>query len=374
MNNEQNIPFSMGAIPSPVDPRDWTLASAGAPTTYPVSCFLDTDWMVASMQGKIGCCVGCAGEEVVRQIVYLLAGNVPPAELSFRFVYAMAKCLEGKPGYESFAPCDEGTYPSLVTQIIRKYGVPLAIYCPNDVIIDHETFVYNRDINKIPAEAMKDAASRKSGADFAVSVSEDGIKQAINYAKANKGGVMILRRIGNTYWTAPSGQASWNKADLLPIRPTSDIVSGHEEFLTGYDYEQGTGRMRVYWLNHWSKDWADNGRGWEYFDVWKQYTYELRVVVASVPTSDNFKYNFTKTLKRGDKGPDVVALQHVLKLEGLFPSTQAFTGNFFDLTFSGVVALQNKYVSEILWPGNFLTATGIVGNYTLTWLNKHYNN
>lgn len=352
-----------GAIPSPIDARDWTLAAAGAPTEYPTSCFLDTDWMKVSMQGKIGCCVGCTGEEVVRQIVYLTTGN-QPEELSFRFVYALAKSMDGYQG--------EGTYPSLVAKIIRTYGVPLAKYCPNDVTLDHEAFVYNRNMANIPKEAFADALTRKAGADFAVPVSEDGIKQALNYAKANKGAVMILRSIGDSYWKRADGQNSWNKADILPIRIPNQNTGGHEELLTGYDYEPGTGRMRLYWLNHWSKDWADNGRGWEYADEWMSRIGELRVSVAFVPTVDGFRYNFTKTMTRGARGADVVALQHVLKLEGCYPEGLAFTGYFGDKTFAGVKLLQEKYLSEILSPAGLRVGTGNVGPSTLKWLKAHY--
>jgi hypothetical protein len=362
--------LATGAHRSPVDPRDWTLASVGAPTSYPASRKLDTDWMIASMQGKIGCCVGCSGEEMVRQIIFLTTGKKcnpgTPDELSWRFVYALAKCMDGVQ--------DQGTYPSLVAKIIRNYGVPLAKYCKNDVTLDHETFVYGRNINAILKEAFDDAKTRKSGADFAQSVSEEGIKKAINYAADNKGGVMILRQVGNTYWVAPDGTVTWDPKKILPIAPPHEITSGHEEFLTGYDYEPETGRMRIYWLNHWSPKWADNGRAWEYADVWMPYIVELRVVVTSVPVVDNFKYHFSKSLKRGDKGPDVVALQHVLKLEQCFPEGQSFTGNFGDITFAGVVALQQKYASEILAPVGLTHGSGFVGASTLKWLNSKYSN
>lgn len=362
--------MGIGAHESPADVRDWTLASAGAPTIYPASCFLDTDWMVASMQGKIGCCVGCTGEEVVRQIIYITTGKQcnpgTPDELSWRFVYAIAKATDGIQ--------DEGTFPSLVAKIIRTYGVPLATFCPNDVSLDHESFVYNRNLANIPQAAFADALTRKSGADFAVPVSEDGIKQAINYAKANKGMVMVLRRIGNTYWTKPDGTSSWSKDDILPIRVPSSFVGGHEESLTGYDYEPGTNRMRVFWLNHWSPSWADNGRGWEYADVWMQYIIELRLSVASVPVVDSFKYTFTKTITPGAQGPDVVALQHVLKLENCYPAGLAFTGYFGDKTFAGVKLLQQKYAKDILTPAGLTLPTGNVGPATLKWLNTHYSN
>lgn len=358
-----------GALKSPEDSRDWTLASVGAPTVYPTSRFLNTDWMIASMQNQIGCCVGCTGEEVVRQIVYLMTGieSNPgtPNELSWRFVYAVAKCLDGNTA--------EGTYPSLVAKIIRTYGVPLAKFCPNDTSLPYETFIYNATLSQIPAEAFADALTRKSGADMTVTLTQAGIQQAINYAADNKGGVMILRSVGNTYWTAPDGTESWNPTKILPIRVPAEITSGHEEFLTGYDFETGSNRMRIYWLNHWSPAWANNGRGWEYADVWLPLVAEMRCVVASVPVVPTFKYHFLNALKQGSSGADVVALQHVLQLEGCFPTNQSFTGYFGSVTFAGVVALQQKYASEILTPVGLSHGTGIVGASTIAWLNSKYN-
>lgn len=351
-----------GAHISPKDPRDWTLASAGAPTTYPKECFIDQTMLTVSMQAHIGCCVGCTFEEVVRLIGLRNTGI--QEDLSFRFVYAVAKSLDGVQ--------DEGTFPALVAKIVRKYGVPLAKYCPNDTSLPHEEFVYGRNLANIPPEAFVDALKRRAGADFAVPCTIDGIKQAINYAKANNGGVAILRQVGATYWTDKDGNSTWDKAKLLPIRTPNPVTSGHEEFLYGYDEEPVTGRVRLYWLNHWSKDWADNGRGWEYADEWLPFIKEIRVSVAEVPVVDNFHYTFTKPLKRGDKGADVVALQHILKIEGCYPEGLPFTGYFADKTFAGVVLLQNKHASDILAPNGLTSGTGFVGASTRAWLNKNY--
>ena len=145
--NPQDFELGYGAVSSPIDNRDWTLASAGAPTTYPSSCFIDQTKMNVSMQSKIGCCVGCTFEEIARLVNMNITGQ--QEELSFRFVYAMCKALDGY--------TDQGTNPALAAKIVRKYGVPLAKYCPNDVTLDHESFVYQRNITNIPVEAFTDA-------------------------------------------------------------------------------------------------------------------------------------------------------------------------------------------------------------------------
>lgn len=354
--------FGTGALVSPKDPRDWTLASVGAATAYPKSCFIDISTLDPRNQGKIGSCVGNTFEE----IVYKITGS--KEDLSWRFVYAICKALDGYSG--------EGTYPALAAKVIRKYGVPRAAFCPNDITLNHEAFVYNRKFLNIPQEAFADALKRKSGADYNEPVSLDGIKKAILYAKEHNGAVAILREIGDTYWKDANGNSTYAKEKLLPIRVPQTIVSGHEELLYGYDEEPGTGRLKIYWLNHWSKEWADNGKGWEYADVWLPLIRELRVVVEKKPTDpvDDFKYTFNKQMKYGDKGPDVVALQHALKLELVFPDDQPFTGFYGDITKNAVNGFQAKYAAEILAPLGLSYPTGNVGVMTLKKLNKLFSN
>lgn len=372
----QDINYT-GALISPKDNRDWTLASAGASTIYPDECIINQEWMNVLMQGTIGACVGCTGEEIVRLIVKALTGV--QEDLSWRFVYALAKCLEGTihPIYGDFrmyprtAGSNDGTYPALVAKIIRVIGVSRSKFCPNDRNMSVDAFCYYRNINNVPKEAIEDAKNYRSKADFTVPNTEDGIKQAIKYAKENNGAVMILRRVGDTYWKDKNGNSTWEASRILPIRVPDMISSGHEEMLYGYKTEQGTGRLMIYWLNHWSKDWADNGRGWEYYDVWQKHIDEIRVVVGEMPIVQDFKYKFTKYLRKGDKGAEVVALQHALKLEGCF-DYPSLTGFFGDVTFSAVVKFQEKYASEILAPYNLKKGTGLVLSKTLEKLNELY--
>jgi hypothetical protein len=372
----ENYQPGSGAIQSPIDERDWTLASVGAPITYPNSVFLDTGWMVASMQAQQPCCVGCSGEEMVRQIIYTTTGLKcnpgTPDELSWRFVYAMAKILEGTKGYEMFAPVSEGTYPSLVAKVIRQYGVPYATFCPNDVTLTEDAFIFSRDIGNISQATFANALLHRSGADMTVPITEAGIQQALTYAQANKGAVMVLREIGAAYWTDVNGKNSWDADDIIPLR-VSPVIAGHEEMLYGYDHEPGSRRMRIYSLNHWSPAWADDGRAWEYFDVWQSNIVEARTVVAALPAPvSTFKYNFTKTMQEGSSGPDVVALQHVLLIEGIYPVIPSLTGYYGPITKAAVASLQMKYAHEILDPVGLTEGTGIVGASTLKWLQNNY--
>ena len=393
------------------------------------------------MQSKRGCCVGNTYEEIVALIQFMLYGTQAnpdtDEELSFRFVYAMCKALEGKilpvefrsgaddsgnyMAWGRTAGADDGTYPSLAAQVIRKYGVPLAKYCPNDVDLDADSFCYGRDISKIPSAAIADAAKRKAGADITEQISVAGIKASIAYARANKGGVAILRRIGAEYWTKTNGSSSWKRADLLPMRAPSPVQSGHEELVYGYldmtvkdranliagkttvdeliaKYPESAkadstrSETLILWLNHWSQAWCstsgieggkhkndmDGGRGYEFVDVWLPYINELRISVATLPpVNPGFRYTFKNNLERGMRGADVVALQHVLDLEGCFSyeptdGSQKYTGNYLDLTVQGVTKLQDKYASAILAPLGLKKGTGVFWDSTRAWVNKKY--
>lgn len=424
----------MGAKISPQSELEtaWTLASVGAtvPSTASALYIEQVLKLVVSMQGQIGCCVGCTFEEIIRVIFGLTD------QLSWRFVYAVCKAVEGKKVtladgtvidatmYPRSAGSNDGTYPALAAMIIRKVGVPLAALCPNDADLGADAFCFSRDITKIPAAAFADAATRRAGADLTEPISADGIKKAIAYAVANKGGVAILRRIGDEYWTEPSGASTWQKGKLFPMRKPDSVESGHEEFLYGYlditkaeradlsahkitiesliaKYPNGSlldathTETVILWLNHWSTAWGstsgieggthpddtDGGHGYEFLDIWLPYIVELRVSVKALPITPpaDFKYNFTKQMNVGAKGADVVALQHVLDLEGCYDynptdGTAKYTGNYGTSTKAGVKKLQEKYAPEILTPLGLKVGTGVVAAATLKWLQKHYGN
>ncbi len=370
---------ALGAHESPPDSRHWTLASVGAPTAYPPAASIDlVKALIVKNQGKIGSCVGNTFEEGVRLIRWIISLQADPnaqqEELSWRFIYAVCKCLDGI--------ADQGTFPTLAAKVIRTYGVPLASFCPNDITLDHESFVYQRTLTNIPQAAFTDASTRKAGADLVPTegITEAGIKQAITYARDNKGFVAILRQVGNSYWTDEQGNSTWDKVKLEPIRTPNPVVGGHEELLYAYDIDPANGRTRIYWLNHWSPQWNstggvsdDGGFAWEYLDEWLSFVKELRIVVPALPSPPaTFRYTFTKTLSVGAQGPDVVALQHVLSLEGCYPSGQAFTGFYGVITRAGVKQLQEKYASVILTPIGLTHGTGVFGNATMAWTNKKY--
>lgn len=105
-----------------------------------------------------------------------------------------------------------------------------------------------------------------------------------------------------------------------------------------------------------------------YFDV----TNPFREVFVQPESPVTQKlYTFTRTLKKGDRGGDVVVLQYILKLENCF-DYPTLTGYYGDITVAGVKRLQEKYANEILKPIGLVIGTGNFGNATMAWINKKY--
>lgn len=90
---------------------------------------------------------------------------------------------------------------------------------------------------------------------------------------------------------------------------------------------------------------------------------------APKPVTPKFTYTFTKTLKRGQRGADVEALQKALKSLGFF--TLDYTTDYYGYyTEQAVKAFQAAYASEILAPWGITLPTGFFGTTTLKKLNS----
>lgn len=370
-----------GAMPT-FDPRNHSLAAytplaaAGAP--LPSSFYPNLDGIPHWMQNKLGACVGHAAGKACQCMKFTESGATKITAYSARFLYAMAKCLEGTPGYTQYprtASANDGTYPALVAQIMKVYGVATEATMPNDTTLDADTYCYNRNIKNIPAAAIAEAALNKISNYAFADITEQGIKAAIQFAAENRGAVFMLTRIDKAWWTAPNGNTSWDKKDLLThfggLRTPSDAATmgGHETMPFAFD--EANGRSFLVDFNSWSDAWCDGGNSKMDLADWLPFIVQIITVfdLPSTYVADNFKYNFTRALSRGSQGSDVVALQHCLRIDGEFPASTSFATNFGNVTEAAVKAFQVKYASEILTPQGLTQPTGIVGNATLKKLN-----
>ena len=85
-------------------------------------------------------------------------------------------------------------------------------------------------------------------------------------------------------------------------------------------------------------------------------------------TTPKPKHTFTHWMHRGDKNADVVALQNILKYEGMFPINSTSTGLYGAVTQSGVKKFQIKYF------GTSSNKGYQAGPQTIAKLNELYSN
>ena len=311
-----DIPFSFGSIPSPKDYRDIGIAQAfGEPDKLPEYFYNDVDHLPVWHQHKIGSCIGHAFAKFKQELDYQDTGEVK--ELSPRYLYAMAKAQDGY--------LDEGTYPRLVAKILKDKGCATEGFVPNDSLLEHETYVYNRDITKIP---QGDANMAKIASYAFVDLTLDGLKNAIIKGK----GISLLVQLGEEWYTSKKGRRSWKEKDILPVRPPAQIISGHQIFVYGYNGE------RFYFINSWGDTWGDKGVGYFDWSTYKNYITE-GITIVDIPDKlleevhnlpEKFTHQFSKDMKYGDESEEVMQLQRFLKLKGVY--NYSITGYYGDIT------------------------------------------
>ena len=319
--NDQDLTFSYGAIPSPRDYRDIPLAAVGPAeddvyaASMPTSYFVDVTTLPVWNQRRIGACVGHAAAKYKQLLDLKEVGEIVP--YSARFLYAIAKARDG---YQ-----DEGTYPRLVAKILKDIGCATEATIPNDTTLTHEQYVYNRIEANVPGKGEA-APGQIGGYAFPDTQSALSLKKAI----IEYHGSMLLMRTGKEWYTAPDGTPSWDAGKIVPIRAPQQVLSGHEVYLYGFEdvIENGITRTRFYIFNSWTAQWGISGKAWFYHDEYRPYLNEaitfvdlpndLKQRLSDLPDANTFRYTFSKDIPVGSRGPDVVALQTALMIDGNF--------------------------------------------------------
>ena len=371
------------------DPRDHALsaytplAAAGAP--LPEAYHPNLTGIPYWMQNQLGACVGHAAAKARQVAKFHESGATSIIPYSARFLYAYAKCIDGQPTVQ-------GTDPRVVAKIMRDVGVATEATCPNDTTLSHSSYTYQGNLAYFPAAAIAEAKSNGSKiTNFAFAdITEQGLKAAIQFAGENKGGVFILLDLDKAWWTAKNGNISWKRGDIVGLRAPTDpaTMGGHEIMPYAFDVDPITGRSIFYIFNSWSANWAstsgnegggqpqdvDGGNAWGYISDWLPFIQQIIVAFDIAPNyaAIGFTYTFKQALKQGMSGSDVVALQHLLRIDGEF-TYPTLTGYFGAATLAAVKAFQTKYASEILTPNGLTAPTGFVGASTLAKLNALAN-
>ena len=118
-----------------------------------------------------------------------------------------------------------------------------------------ETFVSNPLFSTATPEALADGKTRSLGVPFLLDdLSFEGIAQAA----FQNGGVILEVEVGEEWWTAPDGTVTWDPTKILPIRPPASVIDGHFIAVAPFDKTND----RLWFLNSWSKEWAQSGWGY----------------------------------------------------------------------------------------------------------------
>jgi hypothetical protein len=161
---------------------------------------------------------------------------------------------------------------------------------------------------------------------------------------------------------------SWRSENPVPPDNRKDTWA---HWVCGVEARLRNGKKVIYFINSWGEQIGLGGIQFiteEYFtsgNIWCAWT----VTEATNVIVPEFKYFWSRTLKKGDSNTDVKALQKALKLEGY---DQPVTGFFGDITRKNLIKFQEKYASEILEPTGLTKGTGVCATFTRMFLNKKY--
>jgi hypothetical protein len=217
--------FALGCVPSPVDERDYRIATYVAEATVPQSLSYRSMFNPVRDQGSLGSCVAFAGTGI-DEFIHV------SRDLSEMYAYDQAKKKDGWPG--------EGTYPRVMLQVMQEG------------ICDESLWPY---VAKYPpgtqpkAGAATDAAWYKIGT-FA-RVEQGELKQALLL----HGPLMLAFDV-----YASIEAARYN--GIVPA-PSGARLGGHAVILVGWDDAMG------WWIfrNSWTKEWGNFGYGYIPYDV-----------------------------------------------------------------------------------------------------------
>ena len=374
-----------GALRSLQDYRQVTLAhiAGAAPkiTNYNFH-ITDFDKVPDVFQRQIGACQNHSYAEVHMHREFRLTGVMPT--LSPRFPYTMCKIEDGI--------VDQGTYTNMPFKIGVKYGVATDAVLPNDTTLSYDAYTFNRSIQNIPQAAFTDADKHRipgyvQVGDYANGVTADQLYQAL---QREPDGIVIQIALGAEWYTDAQGNTTWQGSKLIPIRKVVSAIDDHDITLIGMETEAGTGRIKCFFRNHWSKAWAstsgipngtqpqdtDGDKGWFYFDqhpivdafMPSEIPDALLAIIKSLPAQKDFSHTWSTDLAVGMSGPDVQALQIALKIVGTFPFTQPVTNYFGPITANAVKQFQLEY--KVASAASIAAAQGNVGPSTRAALNK----
>lgn len=210
--------------------------------------------------------------------------------------------------------------------IARKHGMTLESLVPSDD--KGETAMNSWD--GINAATDKIAIKYKTSGRVEIPVDIEAIAAITSMGK----GVLLGHRFDYDEWTT-----------YPTVNPNSKRSCGHGT--AGVDNVLENGIKYVVMDDSWGPHYAEFGqrhldKNW--IDKRVFYAgYTMNFIYDGSQEDGKPYHTFTKWMKRGEKNADIVALQDILKYEGLFPKNVDSTGLYGPATQRGVKAFQIKH-------------------------------
>lgn len=267
---------------------------------------------IRNQDGSSGCVAFAVAKILGIDEVYEGRGYV---DLSPRFIYT----LRGN-------QTTDGMYLPNALDIARQYGAPLEALLPSDN--KGETAMnYKGDIT---ADVKANAIKYKSAGYVELPVDIDAIAAITTMGK----GVLLGNRFDYSEWT-----------DFPTVDPQSKRSCGHGT--AAVDNVLVKGKKYIVMDDSWGPQFAKFGQRYLSQDWLKARCFYAGYTMNFIYESDSTEkphHTFTQWMRRGDKNSEVVALQNILKYEGLFPLNVESTGLYGPATQRAVKAFQIKYL------------------------------
>lgn len=329
-------PRAFGALPDTVDYRDISTASftpIKLSFELPDKHMADLSKLEVFDQKQNGSCVGQSLAAIATYYWLKEYGTIDYK--SARHIYARAKAIDG-------IPDQQGTYPRVAASLFREEGIAPQSLISNDNTLPHYRYV---DINVTPEVEKKSKEARVQGYAFSnldtISLMTDLVQFDVLSASLAVGD-----------WNHVTGQAK-------PPAFVTGSTPRHQIVLTGY--EKSGGKVKVFFRNSWGKSWGKNGNGWFWLNEYLSIPNGMDSVIAYtdipirlIEEAKSKPYQFTRTLRLGSRGKEVMELQKRLNIK---PAD----GIFGPITEDAVMEWQEKHN---------LTVDGIIGKQSRAVLNK----
>ncbi len=247
----------------------------------------------------------------------------------------------------------EGMEMNDLFKILTKYGAPEDPSLESDNLTEEKGNVYQY------TDALKTEALKYRGQSYIFS---NRSIDEVHVALENGYYPIILLRCNIAEWTS--------EPKVISGMTGKDFNVSH--FVAVVDSTMYKGKKCIIIEDSWGSSYGKNGRRIISEDFFDQRIYQVGYTVDWKPVVDaKPKYHFLQTLSKGMNNKDVIALQNILKAEGLFPNVTESTGYYGSITSTAVKALWKKYNIATVDEINRLQGN-TVGPKTIAWLNVHY--